>query len=118
MKKVRLYAKSSSREEPYEVVFRLEDNLLTVECDCPAGEWGQLCKHRLSFIAHKKAMLYDSEQVRELDKVCQWVDCSGYSELVAELKAAENELEKAKKRLKTTKMKFSRLMLEGVPCRK
>lgn len=118
MEKILLLAKSSSREEPYSVEFRLKDNLLSVECDCPAGERGQLCKHKLSFISHKKAMLYDSEQAQELDKVCKWVECSDFSELLKVLEETERELEQAKRKLKTTKMKFGRLMMQGANCHK
>lgn len=42
--------KSSSTNEIYDVVFKIENNLISINCNCRAGLVKTLCKHRLSLI--------------------------------------------------------------------
>ena len=38
-----------SQVEPYEVIFSKVGDNLTASCNCPAGEKGYHCKHRIGF---------------------------------------------------------------------
>jgi len=62
MEKITLLAKSSSGDEPYFVDFLLKHGSLSVHCSCKAGEYGQLCKHKLALVTCDESMLYDKEQ--------------------------------------------------------
>ena len=114
MTEIVLLAKASSRDDPYVVTFTFSDSTLSIWCDCPAGERGQLCKHKLSLATNKKTMLFDENQVELLQKAYEWVENSGLPETIEEIKLVEKELENVKKKLKGTKAKIARLMKDGV----
>jgi uncharacterized Zn finger protein len=42
--------KSSSTDELYHVVFKIDKGLLQINCSCPAGEKKTLCKHRTNLL--------------------------------------------------------------------
>ncbi|MGD0036674.1 MAG: hypothetical protein ABSC53_05225 [Bacteroidota bacterium] len=115
---IRLKAKSSSRPEPYSVLFIWNNKTLSVNCDCQAGELGQLCKHKLAFLQNDSSMLFDSKQSEELNNVYTWVKSTSFSDLLNELGQTERETEKAianaKKQLSAAKHKLARLLKEGI----
>ena len=116
--KITLKARSSSRPEPYLVVFVWNNETLTVSCDCPAGEVGQLCKHKLALLQNDASMLYDAEQRDDLDRAFQWVQSTSFSSLLNELEETERQtkqtIAKAKKQLASLKQKVGRLLREGL----
>jgi len=60
---ITILAKSSSQPgTPYSVNFIIDDGKLHVYCSCPAGIYGQLCKHKTAFIEGDNNMLYDISQ--------------------------------------------------------
>ena len=110
-----LFAKSSSRDEPYSVKFTLsEDGSLSVWCDCRAGEFGQLCKHKRALAPNDPSMLYDKSQIEELAQVNEWVQTTDYAEMIGEIIATEKEIERSKKILKNAKAKLARHMRDGI----
>ena len=112
---ISLLAKSSSHpKEPYQVTFLIEDDLLRVFCNCPAGQFGQLCKHKISFASNDSEMLFDAKQRNELRQVQEWVQSSDLPNLIGGVHQIEKELEELKKRLKSVKAKVGRVMAEGV----
>jgi hypothetical protein len=115
---ITLKAKSSSRPEPYSVLFIWTNKTLSVNCDCQAGELGQLCKHKLAFLQNDGSMLYDSRQSEKLNTVYEWVEFTSFSDLLNELEQTERETEKsianAKKQLSAAKHKLARLLKEGI----
>jgi hypothetical protein len=114
MAEIVLLAKAGSRDEPYNVTFtQAEDGSLTVWCDCRAGEFGQLCKHKRALVSNEPSMLYDKNQVKSLGRVSEWVKATAYLEIIHEIIQTEKELEKSKKVLKDTKAKLARNMRDG-----
>ncbi|UCE04969.1 MAG: hypothetical protein JSW07_15280 [bacterium] len=110
-----LFAKSSSRDEPYSLTFTLsEDGSLSVWCDCRAGEFGQLCKHKQALVSNDPSMLYDKSQVEELGRVNEWVQATAYPEMIREIIQTEKEIKKAKRILKNAKTKLARHMRDGI----
>lgn len=109
-----ILVKSSSRDEPYAVVVSSAETGLSIFCDCPAGEWGKYCKHKMAIVLADERILYDEEQVNNFKKVTEWIAESGYPDLVVELRESEKELEAAKKNVKNQKEKIARLMKEGL----
>lgn len=115
---LKILAKSSSQPEPYSVVVKWSNNKLSALCSCPAGEIGQLCKHKYAVLSNDQAILYDKKQSGQLDKISEWVQASSFPSLLSELEQAEEEkdeaIEKAKKKYSTVKHKIARLLSEGV----
>ena len=113
-----LKARSSSRPEPYLVVFLWNNKTISVSCDCPAGELGQLCKHKLALLQNDASMLYDADQNDDLNKAFKWVQSTSFSSLLNELEETERQTEqtiaKAKKQLASIKQKVGRLLKEGL----
>ena len=109
-----ILVKSSSRDEPYAVADSSTEAGLSIFCDCPAGEWGKYCKHKMAIVLADERIFYDEEQRDNFKKVTKWISESGYPDLVQELREAEIALESAKKNVKNQKEKIARLMKEGL----
>jgi len=109
-----ILVKSSSRDEPYAVAVSSTESGLSIFCDCPAGEWGKYCKHKMAIVLADERILYDGEQKDNFTKVTEWIAESGYPRLVQELCESEKALELAKKNVKNQKEKIARLMKEGL----
>ncbi len=111
---ITLFAKSSSGNEPYRVDFIQEDGLLSVRCNCAAGVWGQLCKHKTQLLANDDDMLYDPNQREPLNQVAEWVANSQYQKVLAELRESEEDIERAKRKYKAMKIKLATIITEGM----
>ncbi|MEA3641060.1 MAG: hypothetical protein VBE63_14110 [Lamprobacter sp.] len=109
-----ILVKSSSRDEPYAVAVSSAESGLAIFCDCPAGEWGKYCKHKMAIVLADERILYDEEQRDNFSRVTKWISESGYPDLVQELRESEKALELAKKNVKNQKEKIARLMKEGL----
>lgn len=112
MKKITFKAKSSSGEY-YEVEFEVNDVIRT-RCNCRAGIFNKICKHKTGLLDGKKEMLFDENQEMQLKELAILVKRSEYCGLVAELDDALNEVEIAKKRSDKLKQKLERLLSEGL----
>ena len=112
--KITILVKSSSRPEPRSVHVTRDDSGLSFVCDCPAGNWVRICKHKMAMVSGDDSMLYDEDQRENFKKVMDWVAQSGYPDLMKELKEAKNELESAKEKLRGIKEKITRVMKEGL----
>ncbi len=113
-----LKARSSSQPEPYSVVFRWEERTLKVRCSCPAGELGQMCKHKTALLLNDSTMLFDKRQADSLGKVSTWVSSTSIPSLLTKLRETELETEqaiaRAKKALASAKQSIARQLMEGV----
>jgi hypothetical protein len=118
MVKITLKARSSSRPEPYLVVFVWTSKTLSVSCDCRAGELGNICKHKLALLRNDSSILYDAAQSDDLRKAFTWVQSTSLPLLLKELEETERQTEKtialAKKQLASIKQKVGRLLKEGL----
>lgn len=112
--KISIKAKSSS-DEPYTVDFFIEDKKITVYCDCRAGMFGQLCKHKTELIAGDQSRLFDeseTEQLKELEAVLS---------MVPELRKTAKKIAESQKiisheqaKLKKIKKGFAVKLREGI----
>lgn len=59
----------SSGEEPYFVEFVLDGNQLFVSCNCQAGIFGKLCKHKTELLAGDTTRLFDESEQPLLSEV-------------------------------------------------
>jgi len=99
--KVTIFAKSSSQPEtPYNVDFIINDGMLSVHCSCPAGMYGQLCKHKTAFIEGDTTMLYDISQQGLLSDIFSKIKDSFLFHEHSKFLKRKMEIEKTQRKLK------------------
>lgn len=94
-----------SAAEPYELTFIKDGDSLTALCTCPAGEFGNVCKHRTNILDGKTSAITSGNE-DEVPKVCEWLKGSDVEAALSELRAAE----KAGENLVAPKRKLARAM--------
>ena len=77
-----------SAAEPYELTFMKDGNSLTALCTCPAGQFGNICKHRINILDGKTAAITSGNE-DEVPKICEWLAGSDVEAALNELRAAE-----------------------------
>lgn len=112
--KITLFAKSSSRDEPYRVDFIFDNDTLKIKCNCPAGKFGKFCKHKWGLIKGNYDMLYDDDGDDQLDKINDWIQESQYLDLIIEMSKAQKRLDDAQKDLDKIKNKAAASMKNGL----
>lgn len=95
-----------SAEEPYHIVFTRAGGLVVGVCSCPAGENGQWCKHRLGILREDPAICAGLDPVA-IAAVRSWLPGTLLERVIAEVAAAEAELEKAQAVVKKAKKRLS-----------
>ncbi|MGI9270814.1 MAG: SWIM zinc finger family protein [Woeseiaceae bacterium] len=92
-----------SSAEPYEITFIKDGDSLTAICTCPAGTYGNFCKHRIAILdGDSKAV--SSDNADKVATVVEWLPGTDVAEALAQLRAAESEglkdaVAKSKKKL-------------------
>jgi len=104
---ISIKAKSSSGDGFYTVDFFVKEDVLSVLCDCPAGEWGKFCKHKWQLLNGDQDMLADPEQAEKLLPITELATKKGVEglykdveDLEAQKKALTKDQKKAKNALK------------------
>ena len=98
---ITLFAKSSSQSDsPYSVNFIIADGMLRVHCSCPAGIYGQLCKHKISFIEGDDKMLHDISQKEILADIVSTIQASPVFGELSKIFKRKIEIEKIQRKLK------------------
>jgi uncharacterized Zn finger protein len=93
-----------SSQEPYKVVFRRAEAGLSAFCNCPAGDNGQACKHRLSILnGDVKGIV--SNNTQEVTTLLSWLVGTNVEMALRAVESAELQLEQAK--IAVTKAKKS-----------
>ena len=107
----------SSTGESYPVEFSDESGNLRVFCNCQAGSFQQMCKHKIALLKGDRSMLFDQTLEKLLDKL---LSSSAYSALKCRLDSydqqlsnIESEARKLKEREKTLKAEFAYLLTHG-----
>ena len=82
-----------STDFEYTVIFtRYEDDRVSAKCDCQAGAFMKLCKHKLSLLSGDPAIIKDQEQLGDFAALKDWLNSTGFPELLISLKSAEDDL--------------------------
>ena len=114
MAKLTIRAKSSSGE-PYNVDFLVKNGNLSVECNCKAGIFGQLCKHKTELISGEEARLFD---ISEKEKMAQLQTIMSKApevqRLAGSIARSEKLIRREQAKLKTLKKHFAELLREGI----
>ena len=92
---------AGSATEPYELTFIKDGDSLTALCTCPAGEFGNICKHRINVLDGKTAAI-SGDYEDEVSKIREWLTGTDVESALLELRAAEQaggDLVAAKRKL-------------------
>jgi len=115
MKTIHLKAKSSYGDY-YLVVFEIAETI-KVSCNCKAGLFSKLCRHKTGLLSGDSSFLYDLAEEPKLDELMTFVKISEYSNLRKELISAKNDVDSAKRKEKKIKNTIELFLKEGIPMR-
>ena len=108
MEQLEFSVKGSSKE-PYVVTFILDGDSLTALCTCPAGTYGNFCKHRIGILDGKSNGVV-SDNADAVTTVAGWLPGTDVAAALADLRAAEKDEDPEKKALNAAKRKLARAM--------
>jgi hypothetical protein len=103
----------SSGSTPYQVVFTHADNKLGATCNCGAGIFGKLCKHKLALLQGDTSMLFEPAAEVQLQELLVVVKQTSYPEILADIRQAELAESEAKKNLDKRKKTLEKALKEG-----
>jgi len=98
-----------SSADPYEVTFIKDGTNLTALCTCPAGTYGNFCKHRISILEGNTQSI-SSDNADQAATVVGWLPGTDVDVALAEMREAESKADPDKKDLSTAKRKLARAM--------
>ncbi len=98
-----------SSADPYEVTFIKDGTSLTAICTCPAGTYGNFCKHRIS-ILEGNTQTISSDNADQAATVVGWLPGTDVDAALAEMREAEKIANPDKKDLIAAKRKLARAM--------
>ena len=112
-----LHVRSGSSDAIYTLQVICDDGNVTMYCDCNAGAYGKLCKHKLAIIANSKTDMAGQEQEKNFKLAQAWINGSALQSMLAEISAAESEVQSAQTKAKKLK-KALEMQLNGQVAKK
>ena len=106
MEQLTLHVKGSSAD-PYELTFIKDGNSLTALCTCPAGNFGNFCKHRIAILDGDAAAVIDNDGDK-VSKVTEWLVGTDVESALAKVREAATS--NSKTELADAKRKLARAM--------
>ena len=98
-----------SSPQPYEVIFIKDGDSLTAVCDCPAGTFSNVCKHRTSILEGSFEAI-TSDNADQAPKVVEWLAGTDVEAALTELRQTEQSSAPDKKAIAAAKRKLARAM--------
>ncbi|MGB5346751.1 MAG: hypothetical protein WBN23_11350, partial [Woeseia sp.] len=98
-----------SAAEPYELTFIKDGASLTAICTCPAGQFSNFCKHRISILDGKTKNI-TSDNASAVASVVAWLAGTDVAMALTELRELEIAPAKDKQALDAAKRKLARAM--------
>jgi uncharacterized Zn finger protein len=98
-----------SSPKPYEVIFIKDGDSLTAVCNCPAGTYGNVCKHRTAILEGDPTAITSDNAGRAPD-VVGWLAGTDVESALAALRAAEKIKPADKGAVADAKRKLARVM--------
>ena len=108
MEEITFKVKGSAADD-YEVIFIKDDDSLTAVCDCPAGTFGNLCKHRVAIIDGNDAAI-TSDNKDKVPMIAKWLQGTDVEVALFELRSAEMHKDTPKDEIKALKRDLARAM--------
>ena len=106
MEELTIRVKGSSAD-PYETTFIKDGVSLTALCTCPAGSFGNFCKHRIAILDGDAGAVLDDDAKR-VPTVVEWMVGTDVGAALAELREAETSKDKGA--IAIAKRKLARAM--------
>lgn len=104
-----IFKVKGSSAEPYEVTFIKDGDSLTALCSCPAGEFGNFCKHRLAILdGNGKAIVSGNED--QVATILEWLPGTDVAAALTEFREIEKSKDEPKSALVAAKRKLARAM--------
>ncbi|HSL89972.1 MAG TPA: hypothetical protein VK870_11760 [Ignavibacteriaceae bacterium] len=88
--------------------------MITISCDCKAGSFAKLCKHKLGLLSGDGNFLYDLAQKPLLDELVLYAKSSEFINLEKELYIAIESADLAKKNIEKVKRKIEKAFNDGL----
>ena len=98
-----------SNPDPYYVVFKRTGTNITASCTCPAGVFGQFCKHRVRIMLGDSSGII-SENIAAVSDIQNWLCGTDVEKALHDLRDVEQQLEEAKKRVSISKKSLARTL--------
>ena len=95
--------------KPYELIFIRDGDSLTAICDCPAGTFNNLCKHRVSILDGDYSAVSEEDQSKA-KTVTAWLAGTDVETALVELRRVEADAGSTKADLAAAKRKVARAM--------
>jgi uncharacterized Zn finger protein len=105
----RIFHVKGSSADPYEVTFIKDGDSLTAICTCPAGTYGNFCKHRISILDGNSKGI-SSDNADEAATVVGWLAGTDVAAALTELRQVEKHKDPDKTALNAAKRKLARAM--------
>ena len=87
MEELNFLVKGSSAD-PYEVIFIKDGSSLTALCTCPAGTYGNFCKHRISILDGISKMI-TSDNANQVATVVGWLPGTDVESALSDVRQAQ-----------------------------
>jgi uncharacterized Zn finger protein len=103
-----LHVKGSS-SDPYELTFIKDGSSLTALCNCPAGTFGNLCKHRVAILDGDSSAVVDDDGGKT-GSVVEWLIGTDVEAALTEMRQVETTTGTPKSDLVAAKRKLAKAM--------
>lgn len=108
MQELTFLVKGSSKD-PYEVIFIKDGDGLTAICNCPAGTFSNVCKHRVNILDGNAGSI-TSDNADQVPTIVDWLTGTDVEAALNELREIEKLKDKDKTALNDAKRKLARAM--------
>ncbi|MBU2678080.1 MAG: hypothetical protein KJP16_13465 [Gammaproteobacteria bacterium] len=104
-----IFEVKGSSSDPYEVTFIKDGDSLTALCTCPAGTYGNFCKHRISILdGDGEAIVSDNRE--QVSTIVEWLQGTDVAAALSEYREIENSEDAPKNAVAVAKRKLARAM--------
>jgi len=105
---------TNSSGEPYNIQFKFLDNQFAVFCNCQAGIFGKLCKHKIGLLDVDPSVLFDKTDEEILKEIHELVNKSRYREIISSYNMLKKRTEEAQGKEKRLKEQIEHALKAGV----
>lgn len=98
-----------SSSKPYELTFIKDGDSLTALCTCPAGQFGNSCKHRIAII-DGDANAVSSANADQVPRIVEWLAGTDVEAALTAMRQAERNPDKTKADVADLKKTLARAM--------
>ena len=84
-------------EKPSKKAVVKKEEGLSVKCNCQAGTFGKLCKHKLSLLSGDSSLLFDKNQLEKLNSLQELLKENKIKNMASQLLFIKSEIEQKKK---------------------